>query len=238
MRIKADIQKVQKLINIARPFALPPLKMETVASDAPQSKKNLPLFGKKKTFGFDKLKQQVANKMPATSNESKVSQSDLIEEFDEEEKVVDSKPAKPSTEAIEKAVPEQPLTIETQKVPSKSCVEPIKDSATETPTKEIKTKRQDIKMKEKSPDLKDNSIQKASDDNEQLSGEASNIQHSSSSGAINKNKSKHRQRNKVRHQIDIDDIEEDKSPQKYSGWMPPENQSGDGMTALNSKYGY
>lgn len=237
-------------------MALPPLKIEKITSDATlQSKKSLPLFGKKKTFGFDKLKQQVAHKKNIeTESEDKVGQSDSIEEFDEDEHENKSKPGKSNTEAVSKAssqirenelstaaaaAPEVPLIEDTQKIQSKSCDMPINEFATKILTKEIETKKQDIKINEKSPKVKDNSDR--IDNNDQLSARTEILPTPSNSAiydVCNKNKPKHRQRNKVRHQIDIDETEEDTSPQKYSGWIPPENQSGDGMTPLNSKFGY
>lgn len=38
---------------------------------------------------------------------------------------------------------------------------------------------------------------------------------------------------------DVDeDYDEDKFREDYSTWVPPENQSGDGKTSLNEKFGY
>lgn len=53
-----------------------------------------------------------------------------------------------------------------------------------------------------------------------------------------KKKRKSRNRNKGRDNIDIDDSAELEDKTKYSGWLPPENQTGDGMTSLNEKFGY
>lgn len=41
-----------------------------------------------------------------------------------------------------------------------------------------------------------------------------------------------------RENVDFDDSEDVIDAEKYSTWLPPENQSGDGSTNLNDKYGY
>lgn len=51
--------------------------------------------------------------------------------------------------------------------------------------------------------------------------------------------SKHKKNKKSRGnrmEVDIDDIDE--RDDQYVGWVPPKNQSGDGMSSLNDKYGY
>lgn len=247
--MKSDIQRVQKLINIAKPIELPPLKMETATADTTQPKKSLPLFGKKKTFGFDKLKLQVATKQPtALSDPSKTSAGESIEEFDDDEdgneaSVKLSKISNAKTESAEKAASTKPNKNDdddtSNKEESESCAEPAQHFAKETRAEKIspsKEKEEEICKEEEKAEIHEH---KESMDSEQHVN-ASNVQSSfsSSSGGNNKQKSKNRQRNKKRFQIDIDDTEEDTSPQKYSGWMPPDNQTGDGMTQLNSKYGY
>lgn len=41
-----------------------------------------------------------------------------------------------------------------------------------------------------------------------------------------------------RENVDFDDSEEVIDTEKYSTWLPPDNQTGDGSTNLNDKYGY
>jgi len=55
---------------------------------------------------------------------------------------------------------------------------------------------------------------------------------------INK-KRKHRTRNRHRREnVDIDDYNEYIDNERQSDWVPPKNQSGDGRTLLNEKFGY
>lgn len=243
LRIKADIQKVKKLINIARPIELPPLKNEDTKSAASQTKKKfeLPLFGKKKTFGFDRLKQQSVNAKSAQPSESKPDENQSIEEFDEDEN--DAQPTKQTTESASKAFAKENPVVEAPKTET-SCDEETKEStgATTKQKPEIEEKQQQIKDEKKMPTSKNSDndhhkpIPSPPPPSVEVAVEKTNTQNAPVVGS--KNRNKHRNRNKARQQIDIDDTEEDTSPQKYSGWMPPTNQSGDGMTDLNSKYGY
>ncbi|XP_055375588.1 kanadaptin [Condylostylus longicornis] len=50
---------------------------------------------------------------------------------------------------------------------------------------------------------------------------------------------KNRMGNRLRREnVDIDDYEEFVDAQKHSDWVPPKNQSGDGRTSLNDRFGY
>ncbi|XP_055698017.1 kanadaptin [Phlebotomus papatasi] len=53
-----------------------------------------------------------------------------------------------------------------------------------------------------------------------------------------KRKTRIRIREKTRENIDMPDEDLEKDAEKFSGWLPPENQKGDGMTELNKKLGY
>lgn len=250
-RIKSDIQRIQKLINIAKPIELPPLNFEPATMNATQSEKNLPLFGKKKSFGFEKLKSQITPKQDSSSasllsNENKTKATDTVEEFDDDDNDGEtstshartSKISKSNTETIPR--PEESKKSINDDTLNKNQIielESIKRLRKESNTSETPSS---MKQKEKRKEEK-----KIYEHNESLHSNEQNDSNSSSSlsmtiasNVANDRKSRNRHRNKARHHIDIDDTEENTSPQKFSSWMPPENQTGDGMTELNSKYGY
>lgn len=232
--------------------------MEKSATDAAQIKKSLPLFGKKKTFGFDKLKSQVATKQSTLPTQSEATASESIEEFDDDEdgnetSVKKAKNESSNAECVEKEASAKSNNSDISDISneSKSRVASTQESTGESNAKEIPPLEQKEKEKYEEEEEEEEEIQeheKSMSSKTDISSKnpsivdapnvPNNSSSSSSSGASNKQKSRNRQRNKMRHQIDIDDTEEDTSPQKYSGWMPPENQTGDGMTALNSKFGY
>lgn len=212
-RIKADIEKVRKLQNIARPIALPPLKQNDQAEldeSRPISGSNLPLFGKIKTFGFDKLKLKIQNQK--ASDTSRNEENESIEEFDDDDRAKTVK--EPIDEKIFKNISEAKSN---EKCMTKSSEKPEQCITEEPSVSKDKTDSQRISYQE-------------------IIGEESIIHSERQTGNKNKNRNKNC-RNKKRNQIDIDD-DEDNSPQKYSGWIPPNNQTGDGMTELNSKFGY
>jgi hypothetical protein len=59
-----------------------------------------------------------------------------------------------------------------------------------------------------------------------------------SSSQSKKRRTRVRIRDKTRENVDFDDTEELMDANKYSKWVPPQNQKGDGMTDLNDKFGY
>ena len=242
-RIRADIQKVKKLINIARPIELPPLKSDVTKSDGSQARKKfeLPLFGKKKTFGFDRLKQQAVQTKQASQSGNKVDEGESIEEFDEDEN--DTKRTEKTTESVSETAAKEIPIVETSKVAT-SCDDEIKEStdvaAATTATEKLETNERKIIEKKQSLKSKINDTKHHEPTPSQPSTEIQNTKNDLELPVTTNTKSKikNRNRNKVRQQIDIDDTEEDTSPQKYSGWIPPSDQKGDGITDLNSKYGY
>lgn len=58
--------------------------------------------------------------------------------------------------------------------------------------------------------------------------------------AQKKRRQRQRQRNKQRQDVDmdLDELAEHEDTEKYAKWVPPTNQSGDGITHLNEKFGY
>lgn len=242
LRIKGDIQKVKKLINIARPIELPPLKSDGKKSNESQTKKSfeLPLFGKKKTFGFDKLKQHTVNAKQIKSIENKVEDDESIEEFDEDENDMKST-RQINTESVSETKTKENSIVEASKIAT-NCDEEIKEStsATEKEKPEIKERQKIDQKKLTTSKINDTDHHKPIPS--QPSSDKTTIEKNNpeppKTVASTKNRRKIRNRYKARQQIDIDDTEEDTSPQKYSKWVPPSNQSGDGITDLNSKYGY
>lgn len=233
--MKNDIKKMQRLINIARPNELPPLKIDDAKDSQAKKKFELPLFGKKKTFGFDKLKQQVISQKPASPNEHDTKQAESVEEFDEDE---DDKKSQNTQIESKAKVKEESILAEAPKA-TKNCDVQTNESTRDASKKRLDTtnnKKEEPKTNEiglnKSEIYNQKPIQRSVDESvEKLNTEQILT-------ASTKSKTRNRNRNRMRHQIDIDDTEEDKSPQKYSEWMPPSNQTGDGTTDLNSKYGY
>lgn len=217
--LRNDHVRLQKLIKIARPIDLPPLKLDGDGPDPEDKPKklNLPLFGKRGgPFKFGKSATATASKKsmvtPAESSSNKDYKTDE-EEIEEKEEVVTN-------------VKMDPIPSEEKRrklSPSNSCEESIE--ATESLSRENSNSNAD----EPTPSV-DTADRAADDKAAEVAAEAA---------AVKKRRNRIRIRgDRYRENVDIDDSIEHKDVAKYSTWVPPENQSGDGSTNLNQKYGY
>lgn len=234
-RIKADIAQNKKLINITRPLNLPPIKLhtDTEAPHASETKKkvSLPLFGKKRTFGFGKpnpISTQIKTKIAKTAKAPEPQEN--VEEFDEDDDEKDST-------SIEK-IPTNAKCIETTlqtKLAKDELTDIIKNTKTNTACDKVQKAKETGNEKESS-DL-DAELDQSTGINTDVGEQHVNTDANKLSNK--KKRSRVRARSgKARDNIDIDDTEEPVESEKYVKWMPPENQTGDGVTDLNSKYGY
>lgn len=229
-RIKTDHIKLQRLIKIARPIDLPPIVLtnQSQSNEGEKAKKLvLPLFGKKGTFSFKtsnpvpakKLKTDEINAQPNIA-ESQTDETDAIEETEDSVGVENTSEKSPKVIVEKKERKEK--KDEALELPE--CDKEIDDVTDVTskdlegsPDVEMVTLESEIEPTTASVSLSDDSLASKS----------------------KKKRSRNRTRNdKNRERIDFDDAEENADATKYSGWVPPENQSGDGLTDLNSKYGY
>lgn len=209
------------MISIATPINLPPIK--PVASTAVQKPK-LPLFGKRpfldKKFGIKK-----------TEVLKPVQQSAVFtEEFDDDEG-----PSESNANAKEVQVKGPQVTpeiiksvqkIDAEKIETVTESEKCEKKDEEPETVELKGQESSQQVEEKIPSID----QKPSQSTEEAS-------QSTEEGESSKKKKRNRQRNRdrARDNVDVDEIYDE---EKVSKWVAPEDQTGDGITALNEKYGY
>lgn len=231
------------MINIARPLELPPLKLanDSPATDA-KKKAALPLFGKKRTFGFGK--PTAAPTKPAPKPiiiDDDSSQKRNVEEFDDDDDDVgDNK--------TNEATSESSARMENNEVPLSSPGE----HKTISVNKNERQKDAEIDEPAQSSNRSSSGSSKVVTDesvgklptsvhDEHHETQAQQPDENTVTDKTSSKRKRIRYRNrgdKGRDNIDMDDIEEPLESDKYSKWMPPENQSGDGITDLNSKYGY
>lgn len=198
---------------------MPALVAQTHAADGsdsggePKEKKKivLPLFGKRGSFRFSSSAASASSKIALRKTTSDSRQSD--DEPPEEEEL---ESAEFQLESITEAVV-RPATVNT--ISQASTVE-----------HETKTTLPDCSTEQ--------------------STASSPIESTPSTGvdaaedpvaleATKKKRSRQRQRGVgLRANVDYDEPPELVSSEKYSTWVPPQNQSGDGSTLLNDKYGY
>lgn len=241
-RLKNDSSKIKKLINIARPLELPPLKL-TTNTPATEAKKKpaLPLFGKKRTFGFGKpaaVSTKFAPKVIIKSDDSS-DEKKSIEEFDDDEVGSDdtNKFNESTSESVAKNqkqdVCERPSSSGDHKIITVNKTERRNESKIDAPIRSSSISSEtvtDEPVGNASTSAHDELLSEARETDEITTADKS-------SGKRKRNRYRNRS-DKGRENIDMDDIEEPLESDKYSKWVPPENQSGDGITNLNSKFGY
>lgn len=137
--------------------------------------------------------------------------------------------SKPNEAAAESSAPPEPIPTTTDK---QKC-EPI-DEVAEEPDDAVEEVKEVI---EKPATLK----RPATNENEVDTTAAED----STTTPIKLSKAAKKRRNRIRvrggggrDNVDIDDAEQIEDTEKFSTWLPPQNQSGDGSTNLNDKYGY
>lgn len=214
--LKQDHTKLQKLIKIATPLELPLLikqndvhKKETNE----ENKNSQPVISTKK-FNFPLFGKR--NKVQTVT-----SVNDSIQKLTKE-KIECNK--KSDDEEIENEVKDKQNT-------SNANIETKEEN-----TNIIKGPTFDSEFQEKI----DQSPCKTTDDEKLLKREHEDNEIEESNITTTNKKSK-RSRNRIRERARdlIDgDTENVKDSEKFSNWVPPENQTGDGFTELNDKFGY
>lgn len=207
-----------------------PLHTETKKLDNSKKTQTLALFGKRGTFKYSTVPVQpkLATPIPLThGNKSDEEEVEEKEENDENE------------EKDEKE------SIETDILPS-SDKKALDDEQTNKPSTSARLIRNPPKAVEKHQEPEKEVatdrtlVVDGEDDDKHIITNGSNSSSHSSSSSSNATKKK---RNRIRIRNDkgrenVDFDEEMVDTEKYSTWVPPQGQSGDGSTDLNEKYGY
>lgn len=207
-QMKIEHQKIQKLVNVAKPsIVLPPV-----------TKGKLPLFGKRNSLGRN-IRAVIAVKKAEAEAESEFK----VEEDEDDGRVEEST----ADAAVEKAKECSAAVVESQ-------VEAAAVKNADEPA-EKKTKIESPKVK--IPEIPATSCEKSPSTTPAKPSSPPAPQESQEASS-KKRKNRIRIRNRLRENIDMDDNDEYIDDEKVSTWVAPEGQSGDGTTHLNDKYGY
>ncbi|XP_068152427.1 kanadaptin [Drosophila tropicalis] len=239
-RIKVEQLKIERLIKIAKPTALPyssTIAKETIPSTQEEStaKKQLPMIGKRNQFS----KFIVVKATPSTQVTShlKAFASDEEEIEQEEEEGEEEKTAK--LEIKPDATPPTSTNKNEQSLESSNTNE----SQLEIPpiTKEVSaelvTGNENTPTQTESIQLSTPAETKAFQESKTSKVIAESVEDAVSQ---KKTRPRHRERNKPRLDVDMDinELAQHEDSEKYAKWVPPADQSGDGITHLNEKFGY
>lgn len=225
-RLQKDQVNLQKLIKIAAPVKLPPLlttlntNADTRTMSAESKKKfNFPLFGKR-----NKLPNMKSISKPI--NDSKPNQLNV--KSDEEDEIEEDEPPEAKSKEPISAVKSDSIV---DKKKNKEPLSQIKGPAF-IPPKIIKNLQNSPKNSEQTETSNSALVKRDIDNDDEIDTNCS-----FEVAQPKKKRSRQRARDKYRDNVDMsEDIEEDVG--KYSKWVPPENQAGDGYTELNKKFGY
>ncbi|XP_055851533.1 kanadaptin [Episyrphus balteatus] len=227
-QLLVDQTKLKRLIQIAKPIELPAI----ISSVAEPSKKpkQLPMVGKRNQFSYQTLKpvRVTPKETKTTVGEEKELKSDEEEVEEEEEEELKSvvKDNEPTSESVTKKTGEEeksnklygPAFIP-ENIPSLDETQEIIEDSVEPEEKTTEEQKIDETPSKEEPE-------KSTTNDEE-----------STSSAVKRKRQRQRIRGK-RENVDIEDLGEHEDTEKYAKWVPPENQSGDGITSLNDKFGY
>ncbi|XP_064550627.1 kanadaptin [Drosophila montana] len=222
-RIKSEQQKLQRLIKIAKPTDLPFVTPNNKTLDSNVAKKQLPMIGKRNQFSKFKVVKA------APSVRAKAADEQEVEEEEEEQEEKEKEEKEEEEEGKEEAQQLEELTKETVAKP-----------AAGEASKQVKPTAEPQVEPDKSQFLKaiEASAETPTDPTEP---EEESADEDEEAAAHKKRRQRARQRNSKQRQdvdMDLNELAEHEDSEKYAKWVPPTNQSGDGFTHLNEKFGY
>ncbi|XP_052845606.1 kanadaptin [Drosophila gunungcola] len=247
-RLKGEQQKIERLLRIAKPTALPFATSSATATkdsfgqESSAARKQLPMIGKRNQFS----KFKVVRAPPSTQTKP---QSNAF--ASDEEEVEEEEPHDKKTHVLEEGVAE--AEQEAVAKPPTPEIESLQESKSPAETEESKPTNAEAEVLE--PDnLKSTKVTaetlaapsdtvastKAAEAMEDATTPAYESPEPGAEEAQKKRRQRQRQRNKQRQDVDmdLDELAEHEDSEKYAKWVPPSNQSGDGITHLNEKFGY
>ncbi|XP_036217385.2 kanadaptin isoform X2 [Bactrocera oleae] len=223
-RLNIEKQKVQRLIKLAKPIDFH-LNMSNEKAKADSAKRQLPMIGKRNQFSKFKIAKMVTTNKSEKTNKTNLASDE--EELEEDNEIVlphSSVVAKPSSIETVASGEEVAMVTRVTKAssPSSDCAKKLYGPAVVIP----------ITKNDKEEHVLDDTTIKSS------STECAHIEDSTEAENTRKKRRQRQRQRQKRQEIDMEELEEHESSEKYAKWVPPPNQSGDGYTKLNDKYGY
>ncbi|KAL6725174.1 hypothetical protein Aduo_007247 [Ancylostoma duodenale] len=249
-----DAQRLEKLVKIAKPVALPELKVagtKTSGADKQAFLRKMMMLGRKKAADEKAAEKEEEKGMQGPAGLPSAMEAFKPEQEDEEEaaKASDEKPS--SSSAVENAVADEKASSSSPSPlheKERIVVEPESREEKEAETPAVASKPHDpipnrsTTSSEPTPTKTKQQIVHEivhGDEDERLNLSKRSLsedgQEEEESGGPKK-----KRRTRVRPNRPVvsagDDYGTGMDDDRYATWLPPENQSGDGKTALNSKF--
>ncbi|XP_022219810.2 kanadaptin [Drosophila obscura] len=257
-RIKGEQLRVQRLIQIAKPACLPYTTSSataTITSSAQEgngAKKQLPMIGKRNQFSKFKVVTALPSSRATVQSNAFAPDEEEVEEEEVKGKLAKMEMemgmetvAKPSTTPNQN-LPESEPTAEAAMAPAAA---PAASKPTATSEEEVGQEYNFLSTAALSEVATFPTelflafpLTEAIDDISTTLAGPTPTEESAEDAAQKKRRQRApRQRNnKQRQDVDMDmnELFEHEDTEKYAKWVPPTNQSGDGITHLNEKFGY
>ncbi|KHJ89064.1 hypothetical protein OESDEN_11124 [Oesophagostomum dentatum] len=256
-----DAQRLEKLVKIAKPVALPELKIagaSTSGADKQAFLRKMMMLGRKKAADAKAAEEEKEGLMkgPAAAPSTVEAFKPEMEEDEEVDKKPDEKPSssKATNEAAKddsasSLVREEDKNVAESKSEEKKASIPADSSSasSESSTKENPSKPAPTKTSTTEPALTKTKQQIVheivhGDGDEQKIPSKRSISTEGDEDDEEKGGHKKKRRVRVRQNrpaaaaVAGDDYGNGMDDDRYATWLPPENQSGDGKTALNEKF--
>ncbi|XP_054725866.1 kanadaptin [Anastrepha obliqua] len=229
-RLNAEKQKVQRLIKIAKPIDF---KFESIASAkiSPNTKRQLPIIGKRNQFSKFKIAKIVKTDKIAEIEKHTNLASD--EEELEEEDEITLHHAKVTKSNVAQ---ESPISVAEDQIKSETTNEEPLEATSNSPNSTKKIYGPAVVPQEILESNVQDMLEEPQDT--KLPTECTSINGDTEMESARKKRRQRQRQRQKRQDADMNELEEHESSEKYAKWVPPSNQSGDGYTELNAKYGY
>ncbi|CAG5127386.1 unnamed protein product [Candidula unifasciata] len=212
LRLRAEEQRLRRLVNIAKPASLPPLK-PSISQTSPNPTPTADSLSRKLHAQQKQQKKPTLVKIPSRVPVQPVSFEEVEEEEEEEEEEDDTKEAKCDQQKPVKPQSHLPAPKTDESLNSSGKLKPTAQSAST------------FKGPSRPP----------SEETDTRHGRNSKPPHHLSTAAVLNALEKKQSAQKGKP---VTDSKFEPADPDYAMWLPPEEQSGDGRTSLNDKLGY